>query len=100
MAAKHDMSKTSSSSSTVNNTTTSTQNISDSYNSTTSNVRTNENVGNTLVQFGLPGLDASSGLDAIFGAGTSAAAADSGFSPTILALLAGAAVLLFFFLKR
>jgi len=82
----------------VNETTTNTTNIADSYNTTTSRVNTASNVGNTLVQFGLPGLDASSVVSDFFGGEDSGEG--GGISPVLLALGAAALVALFLFFKR
>lgn len=59
MAAKHDQSKNTSESSSVTNTTTTTENISDSYNKTNSIVNSLDNVGNYNIFAGGEGMGAS-----------------------------------------
>ncbi len=61
MAAKHDQSRTTNESSTITNTSTSTENIADSYNTTKSVVNNLDNVGNYNI---FAGADAGTGTAA------------------------------------
>jgi len=60
MAAKHDQSKNTTESSSVTNTTTTTENIADSYNKTTSIVNSLDNVGNYNIFAGGDSMGSSS----------------------------------------